>query len=369
MDMAPYKITKFEGVKSNQDGTEILLDFRLNKKRYRKKLHYAKTHGTKTDRIKLAQKALDNYKDEIAHSATLGDVGKMSINNYFDRVEASSNRGTAYQRALRNYYKKHIKDSVGDLLVKDVTPSHITALMQSLKSKNLTLSTQKKALECLVPIFKMAIDEEVIPKSPIRKIHLIKRDSAKEKKVILRAEEKYRKVYKQIFLTLHHNPKIMALVLLCFYGRRKTEAARLTWEDVDIEGRSYVIRAANSKVSQDMVFTLPDDVARIIAGVPRISEYIFYSEHNIKKPVSDIRHHIYKLRDDAEIPELTLHWMRNLAVSALSSMGVSALELSSMLGHTDPKTLRQYLTMQREATTKKIDKISQKALNSKVISV
>lgn len=364
IDTKRYSATKIPGIKANKDRTEILLDFKLNKKRYRKTLRYSKTHGTAGDRLKLAQKALQDYKDEISHSATLGDVAKMTVDDYFKRVDAVSKRGEEYRRKLALYYERHIKDAVGALLIKDVTPAHITALMTDLKAKGLAPSTRKKALECLVPVFKMALDEEVIGKSPIKKMHLIKRDSKKEKKVILKAEEKYRKVYRQIFLTLHHNPKIRALVLLCFHGRRKTEAARLKWEDVDLEGRTYVVRAANSKVGQDMTFTLPDDVARILESLERVSEYIFWSEHNPSKPVDDIRHHVYKLRDDTGIPELTLHWMRNLAVSALSSMGVSALELSTMLGHTDPNTLRQYLTMQREVTTRKINEISQNKLLS-----
>lgn len=364
MDTSIYAVTKFAGVKANSDNTEILLDFRLNKKRYRKKLHFSKTHGTKADRLKLAYDALKEYKSEITHSATLGDISKMNMDSYFKRTEALSGRSDTTKDKMSAFYDKYVSPTVGNLLPKDVKSAHITAIMTDLKEKGFALSTQKKALECLVPIFKLAIDEDVISKSPIKKMHHIKRDSKKEKKVIMSAEEKYRRVYKQIFISFAHNKKIMALVLLCFHGRRKTEASRLLWDDIDLRNKTYKIRAANSKVGSDMLFTLPDDVARILEGMERISPYVFYSEHDITTHVTDIRHHVQKLRDDTAIPELTLHWLRNLAVSALSSMGVSALELSTLLGHTDPNTLRQYLTMQREETTKKINQISQKALNS-----
>ena len=364
MDTKLYSVTKHHGIKANTDNTEILLDFRINKKRYRKKLHFVKTHGNKTDRLNLAYDALKEYKAEITHSATLGDIAKMNMDTYFKRTEALSKRGVTTKKSLEQFYYSYVSSTVGRLLPKDVKPAHITAIMTKLKEQGLALSTQKKALECLVPIFKLAIDEEVIGKSPVKKIHNIKRDSKKEKKVIMSAEEKYRKVYKQIFLSFAHNKKIMALVLLCFHGRRRTEASRLMWDDVDLNNKTYRIRAINSKVASDMLFTLPDDVAGILQGMERISPYVFYSEHDITTHVTDIRHHVHNLRDDTGIPELTLHWLRNLAVSALSGMGVSALELSTLLGHTDPNTLRQYLTMQREATTKKINEISQKALTS-----
>ncbi len=372
MNIENYSTTKFAGVKANSDATEILLDFRLNKKRYRKKLQLLKTQGNRTDRIKKAYSALEEYKAEIAHSSTLGDIANMNMNTYFKRTEALSERSPIVKKRLEQFYDSYVKPTVGDLLVKDVKPAHITTIMSKLKELGYALSTRKKALEVLVPIFKLAIDEDVINKSPIKKIHNIKRDSKKEKKIVLNAEEKYRIVYKQIFLTFHHNPKIMALVLFCFHGRRKTEASKIKWADIDLKNRKYLISGENSKVGIDMEFALPDDIARILPTLTRVNEYVFYSEQNFDtveedkvQYVTDIRHHVHNLRDDTGIPELTLHWLRNLAVSALSSMGVSALELSTMLGHTDPNTLRQYLTMQREATTKKINQISQKALLSK----
>ena len=372
MDMSKYSTTSEKGIKANRDRTEIVFDFKLNKKRYRKKISLPKeTNHAPKDRLKIARNMLDNYKKEIGHSATLGDVATMNMDTYFQRTQDTSERSDTTKKKMKGVYDTYVKPFVGDLLVKDVKPSHITAIGANLKDKGFALSTRKKALEVLVPIFKKAMDEDVIMKSPIKESHRIKRDTKKEKKIIFKAEDKYRIVYKQIFLTFAHNPKIMALVLLCFHGRRITEASSIKWDDIDLKNKTYLIRGANSKVNIDMQFTLPDDIARILPTLPRVNEYVFYSEQNFdttdktkKRFVTDVRHHVHNLRDDCKIPELTLHWLRNLAVSALSSMGVSALELSTMLGHTDPNTLRQYLTMQREATTKKINEIGQKHLLS-----
>ena len=362
MDTTIYTATKHAGIKANADHTEILLDFRVKGKRYRKKISYPKTLGTKKDRLENAQEALIAYKNELRHISTGGDVMKMTMNEYFDRTQKASDRSDAYKKKLQSFWNKYIKDSVGDLKVREAQTAHITQIMNTLKEAGLAKSTQKKALECLVPIFKMAIDEGVIIRTPIRSTHNIKRDSTKEKKVILSAKKKYQLVYRQIFLTLHHTPKIRALTLLCFHGRRKTEACRLKWENVDLESRTYRIAGEDAKPGVDMIFTLPEDIALILETLPRVSEYVFWSEKDPSKPVDDIRHHVYKLRDDTGIRELTLHWMRNLAVSALSEMGVGALELSAMLGHTDPDTLRKYLTLQREAATRKINEINRIAL-------
>ena len=65
----------------------------------------------------------------------------------------------------------------------------------------------------------------------------------------------------------------------------------------------------------------------------------------------DIAKQYKKFRDETGIQEFTFHWMRNLAVSALSSMGIEITHLSAMLGHTDSGTIRKYLSLQREAST------------------
>jgi hypothetical protein len=54
--------------------------------------------------------------------------------------------------------------------------------------------------------------------------------------------------------------------------------------------------------------------------------------------------------------------MRNLAVSALSSMGVEAIHLSAMLGHIDTNTVKQYLSLQREKSSEHTLEASQRLL-------
>ncbi len=62
--------------------------------------------------------------------------------------------------------------------------------------------------------------------------------------------------------------------------------------------------------------------------------------------------HYDKIRLITGIEEFSFHWMRNLSVSALSSMGASLTDLTAMLGHQDSGTLKKYLSLQRDASTK-----------------
>lgn len=62
-----------------------------------------------------------------------------------------------------------------------VTPSHISTI--TALTKHLANSTRQKSIAILVPMFKLAIDEELIQFSPIKHIHKIKRKQLEEKRI------------------------------------------------------------------------------------------------------------------------------------------------------------------------------------------
>ena len=104
-----------------------------------------------------------------------------------------------------------------------------------------------------------------------------------------------------------------------------------------------------------MEFDLPQDVADALLEFKDNTGNIF----QIKK----VDKWFSRIREHSGIEEFTFHWMRNLSVSALSSMGVEITHLSGMLGHTDSATIRQYLSLQRKASTSITNEATQKLLS------
>ncbi len=94
-----------------------------------------------------------------------------------------------------------------------------------------------------------------------------------------------------------------------------------------------------------------------------MSKYVFDSPKKTGSPMTDIRDIVYKVRDNSKVPELTFHWLRNLAVTALSQKKVSLVDLSAMLGHTDINTLQKYLSIERESASARTVEASERLLN------
>ncbi|MDD5372216.1 MAG: tyrosine-type recombinase/integrase [Sulfurimonas sp.] len=346
--LSDYLDTKHKGLFIHKsDSSKFLFNFRINGKATRQVFNANPAH-TKADKLKTAYIKLEELKGAKVRVESSGANLVATVDEYFDRLQLMTERNEETQKSYKLHYERYIKPTIGRLKITSVTAMHISTI--TALTKHLANSTRQKSTAILVPIFRLAIDEELIQFSPVKHIHKIKRKQLEEKKVISNAETKYREVYKAINDVFADNHKIRALFLFGFYGRRKTEALHLKWSDIDFVNDSYTIRGVNSKINTDMSFKLPQDVKAALLECEKFSSYIFASDRDPLKPISEIREHVEKVRA-ATVPEYNFHWMRNLSVSALSSMGVEAIHLSAMLGHTDTATVKQYLSLQRESSS------------------
>ena len=348
ISLKEYTATKHKGLYINKkDINKFLFNFRLNGKGIRK-VFIASSSLAKSDKLKTAYNALETMKKVQSRVALSGANPNAIVDDYFDKLQSMTERNEDTRKAYDLYYQKYIQPVIGTLKLANVVPTHITEIMTSIK--HLSNSSRQKAIAIMVPIFKLAIDEELIQFSPIKHIHNVKRKQIEEKKIITDAGAKYKIVYNAINTVFEENHKMRALFLFGFYGRRKTEALQLKWSDINFSNDSYTIRGENSKINTDMTFKLSSDVKEALSQCEHFSDYIFSSNRDPSKPISEIREHVKKVMA-VTYPEYNFHWMRNLAVSALSSMGVEAIHLSAMLGHTDTNTVKQYLSLQRESSS------------------
>ena len=375
ISLADYSTTKHKGLLVHKnDVNKFLFNFRKNGKATRK-IWRANPSHTKADKLKTAYLMLEELKGVQARVQHSGANLNATVDDYFDRLQIMTERNEATQQSHLNHYNKYIKPTIGRMKITKVSPTHITTI--SLLTKHLANSTRQKSIAILTPIFRLAIDEELIQFSPVKHIHKVKRKQLEEKKVVTDAGTKYKMVHQAINkvfgtndlividentkLQCNDNPKIRALFLFGFHGRRKTETLHLKWDDIDFKNNVYTVRGAHSKVNTDMTFKLPSDIKKALRKCKRFGEFIFSSNRDPSKPISEIREHVEKIRM-ITVPEYNFHWMRNLAVSALSSMGAEAIYLSAMLGHTDTATVKQYLSLQRETSSAHILDVSKKLL-------
>jgi len=346
-----YTKTRHTGIRAHKDGITYLFDIRVDGNRYRKKWESNPVHN-KADKLKTAYTACEAFRTDAIHRTTIIVDADATVKDYWLKLKSMKDWKPYMVKEYNHYYKKNLT-KLSNVKIKDLKPAHFTTLNATLK--HLSIRSRRKAYEILRPLLDLAIEDEIIFKSPIKKSHVPKRKSLEEKKVITGAEDKYRKVHKAIHSVYAEKPVYRAAFLFCFFGRRVGETLQLQWEDIDFDNNVYTVRGHTSKVNTDMTFALPADVKSALMEFSDTTGEIF--------PFKSIDRQYYKIRKATGINEFTAHWLRNLAVSALAATGEPITNLSAMLGHTDGSTIRKYLSLQRETSTRETNKASAKLLS------
>ena len=341
-----WRKTKFPSIKQHKrDKSLYLFDYTMNGKRHRKQVR--PTQDIYVEFLEWKEKLV---LPKIDVTATVAE--------YFEKSQLVSERNDTTKLAYTRYYNNYISP-IAKMRVVDVRSSHITQL--TLQTKHLSRSYRKKLFEIFIPLFNLAVDDGLLTKSPIKQKQVVIRKAHEEMKVVTDAVRKYKLVHNVIYQVFSNNPRLRALFLFGFYGRRKTETLQLKWSD--ISGSTYTVRGSISKVSADMTFVMPDDLKEAVGQCMSLQSTYVFENPRTGKPITEIREHVKKIRDATGIQEYTFHYMRNLAVSALAATGADAMHLSSMLGHLDSNTLKKYLSMQREDASQVTNNLSKSILN------
>ncbi len=364
--ISDYAKTKHTGLKLHKKGIEFLFDITVDGKRYRKKWESNPGH-TKADRLKTAYMAMEEFRSDTVHQNTIVvDMGSTVL-EYWNKLLETKDWKPYMVKEYTHYYNKNLT-KLSSIKIKDLKSAHFTSLNATLK--HLSIRSRRKAYEILQPLIELAIEDEIIDASPIKKRQIPIRDSKKEKKIVTDAVTKYKNVHaaihsiygsddiivinKDLTIECSNNPMYRAIFLFGFYGRRIGETLQLQWKDIKFDKNEYTVRGSTAKSDVDMTFDLPSDVKDALLEFRNYTGNIF--------TVKTVGKEYYKIRAITEIEEFTFHWMRNLAVSALSAEGVKTTHLSAMLGHTDAGTLTKYLSLQEKESTKATNKASKKLL-------
>jgi integrase len=119
------------------------------------------------------------------------------------------------------------------------------------------------------------------------------------------------------------------LQFLVLYGLRRSEAARLKWPDVDIDGRTFTLR--DTKNREDHMLPLTDYALALLRELPRVNEYVFPGPGKAgyliepKKQVSKVK--------AASGVLFTLHDLRRTFITVAESLDIPAYALKRLLNH------------------------------------
>ncbi len=324
------------GLKSNATYTVFFYRCIVNGREYTKLFDYKNKDWDKRTRINKAKAEAITFRENKINPVTeINEDIKLDefVTEHFKHVP-----DTTWKKTKINHYNKYISKILGRRKVRSIRQMHIKQCIKKQVDLGLKPRTVKTTLEILNPVFQEALANRLIDYNPCTGI-TVKRP--KTKKVVLGASQQLLEIYRAIHEVFKDNPFYLSLYLFALHGRRKSEILYLKWENIDFDNDTYMIEDA--KNGEHQLFILPDDIKGLLGKFRGDGGYIYESSMNPGMPVLNIEKQTKKLK--AIIPHFTLHYMRNVVVSAMAEQGVSATLMSGALGHNNTNTLSKYLSL------------------------
>ncbi len=345
----------------NSDITKFLFDFRIDDKRYRKSFIIKAKGWDKKTCIKEAKRELVKYKEllEDGFSSKSIKLDKL-FELYNENLKATkwkTIKENIYNRYIGNFKNANAKDiskltkeelqrkkaldrcKIGNKEINKILPTHIQKIINTMDKQGLSPRTQKSILEVLKPMFKFALENKMIKEIPTNFINV---KIPNQKKIVTNATELFKKVYAGIVAYYHDNPYYKTLFLFGFTGRRKSEILNLKWENIDIDNNYYWIE--DTKNDDKQKYQLPPYLKESLLDIKDERKGLVFKSPITGGVIANTDRQMRQLKKFIGIKELSLHYMRNILVSALAEQQIEAITLSGLLGHRDVNTINKYLS-------------------------
>ena len=155
------------------------------------------------------------------------------------------------------------------------------------------------------------------------------------------------------------------LLLLILTGLRRSEAAALTWEQVDLKGRTFTLRDTDTKNRETHTLPLSDYLITLLTGRKRVSgdsRYVFPGESksgHLMEPRPQMR----RITARSGVP-FVLHDLRRTFATVAESLDIPHYALKRLLNHKMADVTAGYLIISPERLREPMQRITDSFLSA-----
>ncbi len=156
------------------------------------------------------------------------------------------------------------------------------------------------------------------------------------------------------------NPWLRPFVEMGFEtGARRGSLLGLHWDDVDLEGRTAILRGVKNSRSPDKIINhtigLSPRALEVLGALPR-------SEEGKVFPITSnaLRLAFNRARDKAGVSHFRFHDTRHERTSSLFEGGWSLIQVMAQTGHKDPKSVKRYANLAKDYLADELAKLDKK---------
>lgn len=281
----------------------------------------------KEEILRLEENEKQKEEDKAIKKLTLQKV-------FFDYLAARN-----LQRTTEYGYKCALKSCMRDWLKKPLIEINKDMIMKrfmkiSAKGKKGAANHGFRLLRALFTFASIRYEdskgEPIIKTNPVKAISQARMwNKEKRRQSVIKAHEL--KPWYQAVVALEHETARDYLLLLLFTGLRKSEAAKLRWEDVDFKGRTILIR--ETKNDEPHMLPLTNYLYKLLLNrwQNRVNEYVFPAGSR-EGYIINVRKQMLIVMESSGV-DFMLHDLRRTFLTIADSLDISAYAIKKLANH------------------------------------
>lgn len=281
----------------------------------------------------LKEKRADQARELAVQQAERLSLSEFWIQDYFNHLKARLPNITSWSKE-EYHFQKHISPTMGNKSLKRIMPEDVERMLDSMRARGLSPRTQQYAVGTLYRIWKLAAKRKLVKAgdNPAAGIQLPKVNNTRLR--VLTPQE-LKEILAYLAVT---DPAAHDITLFCAYvGCRFSEAARLTWEHVDlVRGAALFPDTKNHETRE--IYLVPEIMAMLERrGIGGTGERVFIKRDGTihREPPSAFRTAVNSLRlneDRGPRDRVSFHSLRHTAATLAARRGVPVKDLQILFG-------------------------------------
>ena len=253
-----------------------------------------------------------------------------------------------YTKPESGYYVIDIfSEVIKGLSLDEIKPRHIEDYIAKRKDV-VKHSTINRELNTIRKIFSLAVQNELIEKSPAKKLKNL-RVYSNPNRFLTKIEE--RRLLKAC------TPIMKAIVKVAIYtGLRKNEILSLKWIDVNLKDKYLIARETKNSKAREIPICGP--LMEVFQDLPRLGDYIFINPQTGTR-YQDVYCNFKRAVKKSHIAHITFHQLRHTTASRLNELGIDIVTIQEILGHASIKTTQRYTHNRNEDKIRAMKKLGQ----------
>ncbi len=298
-----------------------------------------KGEGPRTLAEKRAANDIEQARKE-SESLTLADFWEK---DYIYQLKARLSKKSSWEKEVA-HFEKRIKPVVGDKILNDITPEDVDRILDLMRAEELAPRTQQYAVGTLFRIWKLAAKRKLVKAgdNPAMGVEIAKVNNTRLR--VLSPQE-----LKDILEALSViDPAAHDITLFCaFTGCRFSEAARLTWEHVDLTRATALFPETKNRDSRE-VYLVPELLSmfdRLKHG--EVGEHVFLRKSG--QPFKEAPRSFKTAADELGLNDnrskrdrATFHSLRHTAATFAARRGVPVKDMQLLFGWKTPSMVFRY---------------------------